>query len=457
LDFQHWRYGGGATDTVLHPVVLVAMLVAILVILWSPRKLSLVAFLLSTFLIPAGQDFLVGGVHIYVLRILVLVGSIRVIRTSFSRRVSLFGGGWNSIDSAFSLWVLFHVVAFALLYSDAAALVNQAGYIWDCLGGYLVLRHLIQNEQDADSAIKCFSCLAVILAICMIREQMTGQNLFGLLGGVRFESQVREGRVRSEAVFQHAILAGTFGAFSIPLFVSLWRTGKNKLLSIGGVLASAVMVITSGCSTPILSCAAGILGMCFWPLRKHMRLIRWGVLIMVLSLHVVMKAPVWALIERIDLVQGSSSYHRFQLVNQFIRHAGDWWLLGTKTNAEWGEEMIDTSNAYVEQGTGGGLLTLIFFIVLISRCFGRIGTARKAVEGQDLGKAWFYWLLGVSMFVHVAAFWGIFYFDQTRVAWFALPAMVSAATYLPLAQPVKECPSNRRNLPARLRSLSESQ
>ena len=31
-----------------------------------------------------------------------------------------------------------------------------------------------------------------------------------------------------------------------------------------------------------------------------------------------MKAPVWALIERIDIVQGSSSYHRYELVNEFI-------------------------------------------------------------------------------------------------------------------------------------------
>lgn len=168
-----------------------------------------------------------------------------------------------------------------------------------------------------------------------------------------------------------------------------------------------------------------------------MRLVRWGALILLLALHVTMKAPVWALIERIDVVQGSASYHRYQLVEQFVRHLGDWWLLGTKTNGEWGLGMIDTSNAYVEQGTAGGLLTLIFFIVLIARCFGRIGTARKAVEGQYRSKEWFYWLLGVSMFAHVTGFLGIFYFDQTRVAWFALLAMISAGTYLPLTQPVK--------------------
>ena len=434
---MHWRYGGGATNSVLHPMVLVAMLVTILAILLLSRKIGLGAFLFSTFLIPGGQQILVSGMHVFVFRIIVLVVLIRAIHASASRRVSLLSGGWNSIDSVFFLWVCFHVVTFVFLYADGEALINQLGFVWDYLGAYLVLRYLVQNEQDVDTAIKCFSFLAVIFAICMVREQMTGQNFFGLLGGVRLESEIREGRVRSEAVFQHAILAGTFGATLIPLFVWLWRTGKSKLLSIVGVLASCVIVITSACSTPVMACVAAVLGICFWPFRKQMRLFRWGVLVMLLALHIAMKAPVWALIERIDLVQGSSSYHRYQLVEQFVRHFSDWWLLGTKTNAEWGIGMIDTSNAYVEQGTGGGLLTLILFIVLIARCFGRIGMARKAVEGQSRSKEWFCWLLGVSMFAHVTAFWGIFYFDQTRVAWIALIAMISAGTYLLLPQPVR--------------------
>src|SRR5262245_59485531 len=216
---MNWRYGGGAIETVLHPMVLVAMLVTILIILLLPRKFGLAALLLTTFLIPGGQVLFVGGAHVFVFRIIVLAGLVRAIRASSSRQASLLGGGWNSIDSAFFLWVCFHVLAFVLLYLDVGALINQAGYVSDYLGGYLVLRQLIQDEQDVDSAIKCFSFLAVIFAICMVREQMTGQNLFGLLGGVRLESEVREGRVRSEAVFQHAILAGTFGATLVPLFV----------------------------------------------------------------------------------------------------------------------------------------------------------------------------------------------------------------------------------------------
>ena len=41
------------------------------------------------------------------------------------------------------------------------------------------------------------------------------------------------------------------------------------------------------------------LSMC--PLRRHLRLIRWSVLLIWVSVHMVMKAPVWALLARIDL------------------------------------------------------------------------------------------------------------------------------------------------------------
>jgi hypothetical protein len=37
-------------------------------------------------------------------------------------------------------------------------------------------------------------------------------------------------------------------------------------------------------------------------------------------------------------------------------------------------------------------------------------------------------MLGVTLFTHVVAFLGITYFDQTRVIWFALLAMIAAAT-----------------------------
>ena len=38
------------------------------------------------------------------------------------------------------------------------------------------------------------------------------------------------------------------------------------------------------------------------------------------------------------------------------------------------------------------------------------------------------WLLGSALFAHVVAFFGVNYFDQARVAWFAMVAMICACT-----------------------------
>jgi hypothetical protein len=140
-----------------------------------------------------------------------------------------------------------------------------------------------------------------------------------------------------------------------------------------------------------------------------------------------MKAPVWALIARVDVIGGSSGDHRYQLVNQFINHFDQWWLLGTKLVAHWGFEMADLSNQYVELGVTGGLATLVCFIGILVCGFSQLGKARKASEGND-AKQRFYWVLGAALFSNTVAFFGISYFDQIIVAWYTLLAFIACST-----------------------------
>jgi len=139
----------------------------------------------------------------------------------------------------------------------------------------------------------------------------------------------------------------------------------------------------------------------------------------------VMKAPVWHLISRIDISGGSSSYHRFELVNQFILHFKDWWLLGVKYNGHWGWDMWDTANQYVNIGENSGLVPFILFLAVIVYGFKFVGAARK--RATDSKEALFLWALGSALFAHVVAFFGISYFDQTIVGWYALLASISVS------------------------------
>jgi hypothetical protein len=175
--------------------------------------------------------------------------------------------------------------------------------------------------------------------------------------------------------------------------------------------------------------------LCLWPLRRHMRIIRWGIVVAVLVLALAMKAPVWFIIARIDVV-GGHGWDRAVLIDLAIRHFSEWWLLGTKDNASWGADTWDACNEFVYQATSAGLLAFALFIFILSRSFGTIGKARKSVEGQRL--EWFYWSLGAVLFAHSMGFWGIDYFDVIRLWWYLFLAMIPAAVAFTFPRPTKE-------------------
>jgi hypothetical protein len=426
------KFGGGFNETVLHPAVLILLLLALVLFFVLPRKYVIVPVLVSTFLIPLGQQFYVAGVHLFVHRILILVAFIRILAMKEPKQKQLYAGGWNSIDSAFTYYVVISAAATMMQYPDVGALINQVGYLWDYLLGYLLLRSLIRNEKDTFLAIKCFAGLMVVIAAAMIYEQMKMVNLFGLLGGVTEIPEVREGKIRSQAVFQHSLTAGTFAATAIPLFFLLWKNGKAKILTLVGVAAATVMTVTTQTSTSLLTYAAGLGAVFLWPIRKKMKTVRTGLVVALIGLHLVMKAPVWFLIARIDLTGSSSSYHRAELIDQFVNHFSSWWLIGTKDAATWGWDMWDAQNMYVSVGEAGGLAALVFYILVISRSFSKLGKARRRATSKK--QEWMIWFLGSALFANVVAFFGVNYFDQSRMAWFALISMICACT-IPMVTP----------------------
>ena len=426
------KFGGGANENVLHPAVLVAMLVAMVLFWVLPRKYIIVPVIVSTFLIPLGQEFYVAGVHLFVLRLLILVAFIRAMVSKVPNQRSRYAGGWNSIDTAFTCYVVISAAATLMLNLNVSALIYQMGYLWDYLLGYLLLRSLIQNEQDMFLAIKCFTGLMVLLAAAMEFEQMKRVNIFGMLGGVSAIPELREGKIRSQGVFQHALTAGAFSATAIPLFLLLWKNGKSRVFPIVGFVAATVMTFATQTSTSLSTYGAGILAIFMWPMRKKMKTIRMGLVGVLVVLQLVMKAPIWFLIAHIDLTGSSSSYQRAELIDQFVNHFSNWWLMGTNDAATWGWDMWDAQNMYVSVGEAGGLAALIFYILVVSRSFARLGDARK--QENSIKREWLFWLLGAALFAHVVSFFGVNYFDQVRMAWFALISMICACT-VPMLKP----------------------
>jgi hypothetical protein len=419
-------FGGGLTETALNPFAAMFVLLACLSILFLPRKYVVFPTFLTAFLLPMGQVIVIGGLHFTMLRIVIIVAIGRILWKEVpSSRFRL-----NSIDKLFIWWIVSGVVAFTLLWGESGAFISAMGKALNALGTYFVLRFVCRDSKDLDRATKIFSIVCAIVAACMLYEEITTRNLFHVFGGVPEFTDVREGRLRAQGPFEHPILAGTFGATLLPLFLGMWwQKTESRAIAAMGIVSAGTIALTAGSSTALGAGCAGIGAMLFWPLRKYLRQLRWGLVITLITLHIVMKAPVWALIGRFDVVGGSSGYHRYMLVDNFIRHFGEWWLVGVRDTDHWGWDMWDICNQYVDTGVKGGLITLILFIALIVYCFKRLGRARKAAQG-DLTSQRRLWTLGATFVANLVGFFGIAYFDQTSEYWYALLAMISAATFV---------------------------
>lgn len=431
-DYQNLVFGGGVSETIVSPVALLAVLTAGVVICICSRRKALAAFLLAGILIPTDQVVLLGPLHFPMLRILIIFAFIRMFGAGISK---VFSGGMNAIDKAMILFSIFTMIDGILLWRQWGEVIFQLGNLYSAFGAYFFLRFLIRDWDDIKQAIRVLACIAGVVAVVMIGEQLTGRNfLYAALGGARasvFESVIsREDHLRATGCFGHPILAGTFGGILLPLFLGVWRKErKDRKYAVLGALSSMVMAFAAASSTALAGLIGGIIALCLWPLRRGMRAIRWTIAIVLVSLHIVMKAPVWHLISRIDLTGGSSGYHRYQLINQCILHFRDWALVGTKDFGLWGWDMWDLSNQYVATADTTGLIPLILFFAIIIFGFKYVGRVRR-VFARDRRQEFFVWAIGASLFANVVAFFGIAYFDQTIVAWYSVLAIISTAAVL---------------------------
>lgn len=433
MEPQHLKFGGGVAETVLNPFVLLIVLVAGVIILFSPRAKAIGAFIAVSILVPMDQVLVVAGLHFPMLRILALFGIARLIRTKSSSKAPLFAGGLNKIDAALVLLTVSTAVAGVVLFQESGALVFQIGNIYQVFGIYFLLRLLVRDERDVMVMIRTLVYTASFIAVVMAWESLTGHNLYAMLGGARASLYAtvgaRDDRFRAQGCFGHAILAGSFGAVLIPLFAQLWSQNKrDRVLAAVGIISGTVITMTANSSTSLLAYVAGIAAICLWPFRKRMRILRWGIVLALISLHMVMKSPVWHLISYMDVSGGSSAYHRYMLVDQCIRHFGDWWLIGVKSTFDWGWDMWDTANQYASICDSSGLLPFICFMAIIVYGFKYVGKAR--VRSKERKQQVFMWLLGSALFANAVAFFGISYWDQTQVVWYGLLAAISAATML---------------------------
>jgi hypothetical protein len=436
---ENFYFGGGATESTMHPLVLACILIVVVLMLALPRKKLFGPVAATAILAPFGSQLFVGGFHFFVFRLVILGFACRLILVKVGTKGPLLSGGMTASDITFFAWAMCRGVASVLLHWSAAACANQVAFWLDAFGAYVLFRYIFRDYYDVLPALKLLAMVEIVLAGFMAYEHITGFNVTNLFRTIGVVPWVREevGAIRAQASFAHSISAGGFGATMLPLFYWLWKSGGAKVLGPIGVIGSLVVVFCSQSSTPFMAFAGGVLALALWAIRKHMRKVRWGFVVLVSCLALVMKAPVWYIIARAEFV-GGHGWDRAYLLDQCWQHFSSWWLIGTSDTAHWGVTTWDLCNQFVAEACSGGILTLCLFIGLLYHAFRVIGLARQRAEAT--GREWLYWCLGCSLFAHILMFEGLSYYDQMQTMWFMFLALAPAAATVPEAPRLRDRP-----------------
>ena len=150
-----------------------------------------------------------------------------------------------------------------------------------------------------------------------------------------------------------------------------------------------------------------------------MRMIRWGSALAILALALVMNAPIYFILDRIDLTGNSTGWHRAALIQGAISHVDDWWLGGTDYTRDWtpeagaDENNTDITNHYIRMAVWGGLPMLLLFVWSLVVAFGMVSKTLRANLRAPGQEEFLIWTLGCILFGHVTAMLSISYFDQS--------------------------------------------
>lgn len=405
--------------TVVHPVGLALVVILAIAMVMVPRRWALLPMVLVACLVSQAQRIIVVGLNFDFLRIMILAGWTRLVVRGELARLK-----WNAIDTCLVAFATCGVTAYCLLHADSDALKYRLGWAFDVLGYYFLFRFLLRGNADPRIVARPFIVASVPVAVFFAIEYATHRNLFSVFGGVPAITWVRDGRLRCQGPFAHPVIAGVYWASQLPIMGVLWfYGGRWRTWAVVGVAAALFVIVATNSSTSVTAVIFATIGMLAFPLRKHMRAVRWGAVAILVMLHMVMKAPVWHLLASATVFDASTGWDRFFVIDQSLRHFGDWWLLGTPSTESWG--VTDITNEYAFTGIEGGAFTLAAFLAMIWFGFVRVGHERERLERNRVA-CWTAWALGAALFVHCTNYIGLAYYGQAKFVWYLLLALIAS-------------------------------
>ena len=411
----------------MNGVATVIVFIAAAALVALPRRWALLPVMIVTCGVPFHTGFDLGGVNFTAVRILIAFGLLRI-----AVRGESPAGSANGIDYAILAWAFWLLTSSFFHHDPWATFKFRSGLVFDALGIYTLMRGLCRSVADVVNVCKLIAIALAPLAVEMLYEKSTGNNLFAFLGGVEEFATIRDGHIRANGPFGHPILAGTVGGVSLPLMALLWKT-RRRLLAVLGIAACLAIVFCSASSGPIMSGLAGLLALWLWRYRHQIRLIQLMAVAAYIALDIVMKDPAYFLIARIDLAGGSTSYYRARLIQSAFEHLSEWWLTGTDITRHWMRTVMadanhtDITNHFIAMGVRGGLPLMLLFIFVLIQGFAGVSQVLRREASPPSGSGFLLWAFGSSLFALASAGLSVSFFDQTFVFLYVVLGTIGSA------------------------------
>lgn len=406
-----------ADQTTLHPVGVAALAVALTAGLLLPRRNAALPLVALIAMIPSAQRVVLVTLDFNLVRLMLLGMVVR-----FTLRSEWAGFRLRLTDCLLLSWAAWSVVAYGVLWGSPGAIVTRSGYMIEAAGGWLVARILLRDFSTFARVTRFCAYLAIASMWFFLLERATGRNLFAVFGGVPEITMVRDGRLRCQGPFSHPIMAGVFWASLLPLFfASAVVDRKSRWLMLSAGASALAIVVSTASSTPAMAVLIGGAAMALYPARRITPLIRIAVLASIPALHLVMNHGVHHLLARINIVGGSTGWHRYHLMDEAARHVGEWATFGTRSTAHWGWGLEDVTNQYVLEGVRGGIVALALFAAWLIAIFVMLSRGIRAERAH--GRRLVLWACGSMLFAHCLNFIAVSFFGQMVSAFYVFAAM----------------------------------
>lgn len=396
----------------MNSIALITLLLCGVALLALPRAWAALPLLAGACYVTRAQGIDIGPLSFTVVRILVVIGVLRV-----AIRRELPTGGLNGLDWLMVLWGICMILTG---FYHADAIVNRLGLTFDGWGLYFLFRTFCRSREDFFVLARVLAIVLMPIAVEMVIENATRHNMFSFLGGVPESPVVREGRVRAQGPFAHSILAGNIGAVSLPLLIGLWQVRRST--AVVGIAACLAMIYASSSSGPVMTAMAGIGALMLWQYRFRMGLVLAAAALAYVALELIMEDPAYFIMARIDISGGSTGWHRARLIESSFQHLSEWWFAGTDytrhwmaSGVAWSPNHTDITNHYLRMGVLGGLPLMLLFIAVVLKAFTYVGQGLRRAGGDQTQLQFVLWACGASLFAHAATCISVSYFDQSIV------------------------------------------